>query len=764
MENNKNIIQGSDIKLGRDLHVGDNYYAAPETKLPKELCLKIPRIHPDDLIGRDEELLDLRRLLMDKKQVVVVNGLGGIGKTTLAQGYLNQYYDDYQHIVWVSQLSDDVTNDFVNTEGLTHCLGISTAGKEPRLIFTEIITHLKSLPDRPNLLIIDNATAALTHLHDLLPHPPHWHLLATSREKIEKFQSKDLSFLSADDALLLFQKHCPRIQDETEIRALLATVDYHTLTIEILAKTAQLQRYTPAQLQKAITDDLKANVYIEHKGDKIEKVFSYLSSIFQLSQLTPDETWLAKQFICLPPVFHKYEVLEELINPAASEKADVFAETLTALADKGWLLTDGEIDGYKMHRIILEVAARQIPVELGEVGALVDSVSKKLSLDQSKDNPVDKFQWIPFGKAVLEQLGEGDAKEISRLQSELAVVLRQIGDYVGTKTLMEKALISDEKNFGPDHATTAVRYSNLAVVLQDLGEYAGAKILLEKALISDEKNFGPDHPATAIRYSILGLLLQDLGEYARAKSLLEKALISDKKNFGPDHPNTAIRYSNLATVLRDLGDYVGAKTLLEKAMISDEKNFGPDHPSTAIRYSNLATVLKHLGDYVGAKSLLEKAVQSDEKNFGPDHPSTASSYSNLALVLGGLGDYVGAQNLLEKAVFSYEKNFGPDHPSTARSYSNLALVLQNLGDYAGAKSLLEKAVYSDEKSLGSEHPNTAIRYSNLSRVLQDIGDYAEALAWSGKALAIFKKLLPAGHPHIVTVSGIYESIKSQMQP
>ena len=89
---------------------------------------------------------------------------------------------------------------------------------------------------------------------------------------------------------------------------------------------------------------------------------------------------------------------------------------------------------------------------------------------------------------------------------------------------MEKATASAEKNFGPDHPTTAVSYSNLALVLQDLGDYAGAKGLLEKATASAEKNFGPDHPTTAVSYSNLALVLKDLGDYAGALELSGKAL------------------------------------------------------------------------------------------------------------------------------------------------------------------------------------------------------------------------------------------------
>ncbi|WP_083766237.1 tetratricopeptide repeat protein [Chloroherpeton thalassium] len=40
-------------------------------------------------------------------------------------------------------------------------------------------------------------------------------------------------------------------------------------------------------------------------------------------------------------------------------------------------------------------------------------------------------------------------------------------------------------------------------MLKDLGEYEAAKTLLEKAVKSDEKNFGEAHPYTARSYSSL---------------------------------------------------------------------------------------------------------------------------------------------------------------------------------------------------------------------------------------------------------------------
>ena len=95
---------------------------------------------------------------------------------------------------------------------------------------------------------------------------------------------------------------------------------------------------------------------------------------------------------------------------------------------------------------------------------------------------------------------------------------------------------SAEKNFGPEHPTTAVTYSNLASVLKALGDYKGAKELLEKAVESDEKNFGTEHPNTAVSYSNLAAVLMNMKEFGEARSLLEKAKAVFLSKLGAEHP------------------------------------------------------------------------------------------------------------------------------------------------------------------------------------------------------------------------------------
>jgi tetratricopeptide (TPR) repeat protein len=703
----KNIVSGSISNVGGNVHIGDNitYVIQPKATLPAELTINLPKISDlTKIIGREQDLKQLRDLLQEKQKVVVVNGLGGIGKTTMAQAYLSQYGSAYAHLLWLTQSEgDNFVLDLITARGLTLNLGIETSGKDAQTLFTEIIAQLKSITaEKPSLFVIDNANASLQHYFDYLPKPPQWHILATSREKIEHFFFKDLDFLTEDHAVLLFKQHCQRIADEAQIKSLLKTIDYHTLTIEILAKTAQRYDTPLATLQQAIERDLKAEVYIPHKGDKIEKVASYLLSIFDIAPLSEEEQRLLQHFVALPTEFIPYDLLKTLI-PAPEEG---IAATLQDLRDKGWLIHTNEPEAYKIHRIIQKVVQQKLHPTVADLHDLIDNLTGLLHIDQTKDNPVDKFPFIPYGEAALAVFPDSIDAKISRLQNELALVLRVFGDYAEAKVLLEKALRSEAANFGENHPNTAVFYANLAVVLQDLGDYTGSKALLEKAMLINEANFGENHPTTAASYSNLATVLQDLGDYAEAKELLVKALRSDEANFGENHHITAVRHSNLALVLQDLRDYTEAKFYFEKSLAIFIKELGENHPTVAVLFSNLATVHQSLGDYVGAIVLLEKALRSDEMNFGENHPNTARCYSNLGLVLKDIGDCAGAKGLLEKAIRIAEANFGENHPNTAVCYSNLATVLSDLKEYENAIYLGVKAYQIHTGHLGEQHPSS----------------------------------------------------------
>ena len=757
-EADKEIIQKLDGIPDKIIHELQKIIQQPTSQVIPKRLNKLPK-SIDEFIGREDELKDLEKLLQGEKPVLLLNGIGGIGKTTLAKKYLHSHYDYYDHIAWVSVLQEGSSEEegfqsaaeaLAGDPKLFNNLGIPFDLEESdQARIKRVLETFEQLPGK-NLLIIDNAGFSLKDIRSQLPKPPEWHVLVTSRKKVPGLYPKPIDELPPAKALELFYAHYPQgLQVEEEIKSLLEYIGYHTLTIELFAKTC---RKSPSVNPTLILDKLKGKkfeelsrkVWVAHSDREVE-VYGYLLAIFELadSELGPKEVEILTQLSVLPSEAYSWEFLLEVFQ-IEKQAQEAFETALIGLIEKGWVAGEGT---YKVHQLIQEIIRYKFSPTEENCDNIIQGASSLLEIDYSKDNPIEKFPLIIYGEAILSHINN-DGEHISILKNNLALVYKDLGRYEEAAGLLEAALASDQKNFGPDHPEVAIKSSNLATVYKDLGRYEEAAGLLEAALASDQKNFGPDHPTVAIRSSNLALVYRDLGRYEEAAGLLEAALASDQKNFGPDHPTVARRSSNLALVYRDLGRYEEAAGLLEAALASDQKNFGPDHPTVVRSSSNLALVYQALGRYEEAAGLLEAALASDQKNFGPDHPKVAIRSSNLATVYRALGRYEEATGLLEAALASAQKNFGPDHPTVAISSSNLALVYQALGRYEEAVGLLEAALASDQKNFGPDHPNMAISSSNLATVYKALGRYEEAAGLLEAALASDQKNLGPVHPTV----------------
>ena len=325
-------------------------------------------------------------------------------------------------------------------------------------------------------------------------------------------------------------------------------------------------------------------------------------------------------------------------------------------------------------------------------------------------------------------------------------LLQQRGDFAGSKPLLERALAIREKVLGPEHSMTASSLDNLASLFRYLSDFERARPLFERALAIREKVLGPEHPDTGKSLNDLAILLQDQGDLAGARALFERALAIREKALGPKHRNTAESQNNLAMLLEDQGDLVGARALFERALAIREKMFGPEHPDVAISLNSLAHLFQHQGDFAGARTLFERALAIREKVFGPEHPSTATSLNNLACLLRDQSDFAEARPLFERALSILEKGLGSEHPHTAHCLNNLAGLLQAQGDLVGAQRLYERSLTIHEKVLGPDHPDTASDMNRLAQVLRDTGYADDAEPLFRRAIAIAEKALGREHP------------------
>jgi tetratricopeptide (TPR) repeat protein len=107
-----------------------------------------------------------------------------------------------------------------------------------------------------------------------------------------------------------------------------------------------------------------------------------------------------------------------------------------------------------------------------------------------------------------------------------------------------------------EHAEArGVALEAVARLFNEIGGYrwmradlATARAAYQRALAIDEKAFGPDHPSVAIRVNNLGMVLKDLGDLDGARKAFQRALVIFEKVLGADHQHTQTVRSNLAAL------------------------------------------------------------------------------------------------------------------------------------------------------------------------------------------------------------------------
>ncbi len=97
--------------------------------------------------------------------------------------------------------------------------------------------------------------------------------------------------------------------------------------------------------------------------------------------------------------------------------------------------------------------------------------------------------------------------------------------------------------------------------LYEAGQLEQAIPLWRKALELREKEFGPNHPTTADVLDILAITYRDLGRYTEAEPLQKRSLAIREKALGPDHPDFATRLNLLAAIYHAQGRYAEALPL-----------------------------------------------------------------------------------------------------------------------------------------------------------------------------------------------------------
>ncbi len=618
------------------------------------------------LVGRDKELKEVAALLKKAKQVVLVNGLGGIGKTELCKRFFYDHEREYHTIAWI-----DYTGSI--KESFSRQISIPGISQNPDETlderFQKIMAYLNSL-DEHSLIVIDNIDNTqdedLRKIFSLRSR-----VMASSRLKLKGFAHYDLDFLSPGACKELFYNFYKMEQDDGSLEKIIKLAGYHTLTVELLARTAQ----EAAQKLKAFLLTLQQNGFNLDKAipERIETLWNYetarrtffehILKVFDMSRLTQEEIDVLSNLSLLPALYIDINLLCGWLGLPDKK-------ILNGLVRKGWIKQVGM--QVFLHQGTAESIFYRTKPDCSKSKRLITSLANALYYEPG-ENPLKKVDFLPYAQAVLERLNEND-EELARLANHLSLLYQAMGSLDQALAYQLKAIVIWDKVLSADHPSLATSYNNVSLIYRDMGKLDQALDYSLKSLTIREKILSADHPSLATSYNNVALIYKDMGSLDQALAYQLKALEIDEKILSQSHPSLATSYNNVSLIYRDMGQLAQALAFQLKAVEMREKILSHDHPSLAQSYNNVSMIYRDMGRLDRSLEYQLKTVGIFEKILSADHPSLATSYHNLSTIYKALGCSKEALDYAQRAVAILEKLFPAGHPNLTLYRKNLEII------------------------------------------------------------------------------------------
>lgn len=716
----------------------------------------IPRIEEKEVIGRSDYLEELEMLILKPKKIVMLSGIGGIGKSTIAKYFVNKNSNKYSNIIWIDaeMLEYDnkvkknaLTEAFASNVSLIQNLGIvfsNNLSLDDK--FTIILNKLQNI-DGNNLLIIDNVSSEILKYINRFPNSSHWTILLTSRESIDEFITLKIDRLNNTNAEILFYKYY-NLEVNNNIQSILSYIENHPLTIELLAKTAQKRRISITDLTQVLDiEGLKgtnfAKVRVTHDRTRTAmKPFKYLLNIFSISGLEKEEIDMLRLFSVFPTRPITFSDLVILFQHEKDE--DFLFDLLSDLSEKGWLKQDKE--KFQIHIIIKQVIFQKLEPNTLNCETLIEGLNK-LFYYNYQDSFLNKIGYLDIADNVITCLYRKEQSSLNILINNVATIHDHNGNTLKALEYYEKVNQYSKDSNERDQDNRSLTSINIAVSYLRLGNYEKALSYNLEALALLKKYYSDDHLTLAIIYNNIAENYRYLGNLDKAISFNFKSIeIFESTTEGKDHIELATAYNNLSNTFSSLEDRKKSMLYGLKAIEIREKTLDKEHPNLGQSYNNIAVDFEKLGDLEQSLFYHNKALKVREAIFKNPHRDLAESYNNLAELYRVKNDCENSLRFHSKSLKIRKAIFPENHPEISMAHGNLAGVHLHFNDYENANDNFELAIVMRIKNNNID-PTLALFYFNYAILHILKKNLKEANINIDNSLSIFEVTVGKTHLH-----------------
>jgi len=745
---------------------------------PQQPADELPEAGTYGFIGRDYEILRLERAFR-QNQVVLLKGMGGVGKTELAGGFARwlQETQGRERSFFTSFETGNGLSNVINTIGRRmggEQYSMLPSEKQYRLVLRYLQTHpclliwdnlepVAGFPEGNAPLLSQEERDKLKQFLKQLRGGKSWVLITSRREEPWLdcgYQLESLSGLSRNDAEVLAANilqtaGVDRGKLPAEYLELLKLLGGHPLSLRVVLPHLKVQ--SPIKLIEALQQGLDSFQGVEEKRNKSLMV----SLDYSFTKLSES----ARRHLPFLGLFSQRVAADWLGYFARNPENDrrfayqaVFGENLQK-ADWLKLLNEAAAAGivehlgasiYKIHPALpwylRQQLTKQYPTQevrelekklLDFYAGLANHYDKELVGNAETANFIlrveepnllqqlrlaEQQQDWSNAQFILQALGEVYLRR-SR-QPEFRALRQRALAQIGSQLVEVKAKGQEALNFW-----LYLRGEDAKEMLQSADlETAGAvyREILEELIALNDPSM---EEKIATIYHQMGRVAQEQRQFEEAKAFYHKAL--EIREDAQDWYDVAYDYHSLGVVAQKQRQFEEAKAFYRKALQIFED--AQDWYNAASDYHQLGIVAEEQRQYEEATAFFRKALQIFED--AQDWYNAASDYHQLGIVAEEQRHYEQATAFYHKALQIYED--AQDWYNAAGGYHQLGLVAQEKRQYEEATAFYRKALQIYENA--QDWYKAANVYQNLGIVAQKKRQYEQARDYYQKAFDIFEQ-------------------------
>ena len=760
-------------------------YVLPTDFYPHSEFLKTKntRLIGAGFIGRKRYLNQLRRSFA-KGQHVVLHGLGGMGKTTLAEAFAHNY-DNHSHEVIIFRNGAKISEKSILDELFAR---LEADEKVNKNILRQIKQYLESdaspeeklqvlidnyLQNRKTILIFDNfedvqqgeggvqersigSAGLATFMQHLCRHSPqNCHLLFTTRYVVSDLKASVLHLgldkmsyaesyrLSNFSATL---REIPLAQRQDMFRRF----DGHPRAYEFLETILEKDPTTDWSSLVASVGQVEAQVW---EDLLLEKIYHHLppaaQHLLQIASVCSTRTPLealaamsAQEADALLPLLEALHEWSLCFWDAANRQFEVhrltrewMLQNILAAEDlKQWAFAAGSyffvkwafaMGNYFLGKAKLSIEEAELSIayfEAAEAWAEFADIAFRLQ---------GHYQRIGFYPKAFELnqavLGKNiDEKTNADALNYNGIMLCSVGQYDTALRYLEQSLTITQQ-IG-DRLGEGTTLNNISQIYHAKGDYDTALRYLEQSLAIMQQ-IG-DRSGEGTTLNNISQIYSAKGDYDTALRYLEQSL-AIRQQIG-DRSGESATLNNLATTANAKGDYARALAYLEQSLAISQQIGDRSGEGTIL--GNIGQIFITKGDYDRALAYLEQSLAISQQ-IG-DRSGEGTTLNNISQIYSAKGDYDTALRYLEQSL-AIRQQIG-DRSGEGATLNNLAGIACAKSDYDRALAYLEQSLAIQQQIGGRLGEGTTL--GNIGQIFITKGDYDRALAYLEQSLAIQQQI------------------------